>query len=227
MKVKQAKTELTVDHNQGELTVYHPFLGSNDYQGLKQEGRMATMPEAASVVHDAFIADPENNYSKEIKQTMKDGWFYTATKSLWVPNEGVYVFPDNGQIELPEELRDRIGTLNPNELEQFLASLKEQDDLVGFAKFGSFESGRLDSSLKLATNAYMQAFGKETAEKLAEVSDKHKVKKPYLWAHEDGVSEPLVTVSGLGSGWVLDGWLIVDGDYHGGNPDGCAFGVQE
>jgi len=231
MRVKKGETKLTVDHNQGELTVLHPFLGPNTYRELQRQAsseglKMATLPEAASIAHDAYVVDPKNHYSKEIQKTMTNRWFYTATKSLWVPNKGVHVFPDNGSIELPEALRDRIGTLNPNELEQFLTSLREHDGLVNFAEFG-FDTGRLGSSLKLATNDYMKAVaGQEGAEKLAEVSDKHEVKKPYLWAHQN-VNEPLVTVSGLSPSWYLDDWLDVNGDERGGYSDSGAFGVRE
>jgi hypothetical protein len=231
MRVEKGETKLTVDHNQGELTVLHPFLGPNTYRELQREAgsqglKMATLPEAASVAHDAYVVDPKNQYSKEIQKTMENRWIYTATKSLWVPNKGVHVFPDDGSIELPEALGDRIGTISPNELEQFLALLEGHSDLVNFAEFG-FDTGRLGSSLKLATNNYMKALaGQEGAEKLAEVSDKHKVKKPYLWAHQN-VNEPLVTVSRLDSVRGFGIGLVIVGDGLGDNSISNAFGVRE
>ena len=231
MRVEKGETKLTVDHNQGELTVLHPFLGPNTYRELQREAgsqglKMATLPEAASVAHDAYVVDPKDKYSKEIQKTMTNRWFYTATKSLWVPNKGVHVFPDDGSIELPEALGDRIGTISPNELEQFLALLEGHSDLVNFAEFG-FDTGRLGSSLKLATNDYMKALaGKEGAEKLAEVSESHKIKKPYLWAHQN-VNEPLVSVSRLVSGRVFVDRLVVRGNGHGDYSGSYAFGVRE
>jgi len=219
MHLKQQKTELTVPHRGETLTLTHPFLGPNSYHELKQEAnsrgeRMATIPEAASIAYGAFVTDKENNCSREIQKTMRNKLFYAATKSLWLPNEGVYTFPDDGSIELPEVIRDRMGTLNLGELELFLGVLEKHRDLVGFAKLRIFDLPELSSSLQFEKDPYVRALaGQEGAEKLAEVSAKHRIKKPYIWAHQN-VDKPLVTVACFGSGRF-------------GSNYGYGFGVRE
>ena len=234
MQSKQQKTELTVQHQGKPLTHVHPFYGPNTYSGLKTNVEadglaMATLPEAASIVHDAYCLDQPTDFdqerAKEIHGIMKNRWIYATSKSLWIPDQGVKVFPDNGLISLPDVLKSRIGELTPSELEQMLEVLEQHPELVNSADFG-YETGTLGSSLKLATNAYTKALaGEEGAERLAEVSDKHRIKKPYLGAF-DNVKKPSITVSRLGSSWIFDGRLDVNGDGHGGDRGSLAFGVH-
>ena len=232
MQSKQQKTELTVQHEGKDLTFVHPFYGPNTYPGLKTSVEadnltMATLPQAASIIYDAYCLDQATDFdqerAKEIKGIMKNRWIYAASKSLWIPDQGVKVFPDNGLISLPDHLKGKIGELTQNELEQMLEVLEQNPELVNSADFG-YETGTLGSSLKLATNKYLKALaGEEGVERLAEVSDKHK-RKPYLGAF-DNVKKPLITVSRLGSNRVFVNRLVVDGDGHG-DWDCCAFGVS-
>ena len=234
MQSKQQKTELTVQHQGKELTHVHPFYGPNNYEGLKTSVEadsltMATLPEAASIVHDAYCLDQPTDFdqekAKEIHGIMKNRWIYAASKSLWIPDQGVKVFPDNGLISLPDHLKGKIGELSQNELEQMLEVLEQSLELVNSADFG-YETGTLGSSLKLATNAYTKALaGEEGAERLAEVSDKHRIKKPYLGAF-DNVKKPLITVSRLDSSRVFDGRLVVRGGSLGGYWGSYAFGAH-
>ena len=234
MQSKQKKTEITVQHRGGNLTHVHPFYGPNNYLSLKTKVEadnltMATLPQAASIIYDAYCLDQPNDFdqeiAKEIHGIMKNRWIYTASKSLWIPDQGVKVFPDNGLISLPDHLKNKIGELTPNELEQMLEVLEQSPELVNSADFG-YETEILRSSLKLATNAYTKALaGEEGAERLGEVSDKHRIKKPYLGAY-DNVKKPLVTVSRLVSFWNFVGRLYVSGYGHGGFGDSHAFGVH-
>ena len=64
--------------------------------------------------------------------------------------------------------------------------------------------------------------GEEGAEKLVEVADTFSY-KPYLWSFSS-VDEPLITVSGLGSGWGLEDRLHFKGGSHGYDGGGFALG---
>jgi len=94
-------------------------------------------------------------------------------------------------------------------------------------KIGKSIYNYLKSSFKLATNDYTKALaGEEGAEKLGEVSHKHK-KNPYLGAFSSSdVKNPQITVSRLDSGWGFDYGLRVVGYAHGDGRGSYAFGVQ-
>ena len=81
------------------------------------------------------------------------------------------------------------------------------------------------TSLELSKNKYVQGLlGEEGAEKLAEVSDKHK-RKPNLYGFKS-VDENLTRVSALGSTWDFGSGLDVDGYSLGDDRYGYALGVS-
>ena len=71
---------------------------------------------------------------------MKRVTIYVATKTFWTHNEGARTFPDNGLIQLPAHLEDRIGQISQSELDELLKIFKQHLNLVNFTEFG-FETG--------------------------------------------------------------------------------------
>ena len=198
------------------LVFLHPSYGPNTYANVKEQIekdnlKAPNMAETASLVHAAF--NSEDKYSEEIKQIMKDRYFWAFTGNLYVPNKGAYI-QDN------PETRGGMPFMDESNL---VKKLEADSPEVRFVPFG-YKTGEMSSS-ELAKNPYVLALaGEEGAEKLAEVADKHK-NKPCLFSY-DSISEPLTRVSALYSYWFLDSRLYVDGDVHGDDRLGGAFGVQ-
>ncbi len=206
LRIKQGKTELTVDHRGEDLTFMHPSYGPGTYTNVKEliekdNLEPPTMAQTASLVHTAFNSDDE--YSKEIKEIMKSKWLWAFTGTLYIPNKGAY-------IEENPQVKNGMPYMDQGELER---KLEANDPGVRFVPFG-FKTGTM-SPINLSKNAYVIALaGEEGAEKLAEVSDEYGI-NPHLYSFTL-VNEPLTRVSALLSGWFLDHRLYVNGDNHGG-----------
>ena len=102
--------------------------------------------------------------------------------------------------------------------------LKENDSNVKFVPFGY----KIDSQnlFEFQKNPYIQArYGKEGAEKIAEVASKYN-SKPYIWILKS-VGEEKVRMSVLGWEWCwsFNGRLFVYGDSWNVNNQSHAFGV--
>ena len=176
MKVKEGKTSLTISHEGGELTFQYPaFSGTYgsvaeqiDKEGLKRPNS----PETASLVYDAF-QNKDGKYESEIIKILKENWFWEFTGNLYLPksNEeknGV-ILEHNPKIENGKLIMDK---------NSLIKRLKENDSQVKFVPFGF----KIDSqnSFEFQKNPYIQArYGKEGAEKIAEVASKY-TNKPYI-----------------------------------------------
>ncbi len=217
LKVKEGRTQLVATHQNKDLTFLHPAYGPDTYANVKEaieqdNLKPATMAETASLVHSAFNSDDE--YSEEIKQIMKDRYFWAFTGNLYLPNKGAYI-QDN------PETRDGMPFMEESNL---VKRLEADDSSVRFVPFG-YQTGEM-TSLELAKNPYIIALaGEEGAEKLAEIADKHK-HNPYLFSFLNSIDHPLTRVSALYSGRNLYGRLVVGGCYRGCYSYGCAFGGQ-
>jgi len=216
LRVGEGGTKLTTTHNGQDLTFLHPVYGPGTYAnvglGIEKAGlKKPTMAETASLVHAAFNSD--DRYSSEIKDIMENAWLWAFTGTLYAP-QGAYI-QDN------PEIRNGMPFMEESEL---VKKLEANDPSVRFVQFG-YPTGDM-ISLELAKNDYVIALaGKEGAEKLAQVADKHR-NNPYLWSFES-VENPQTRVSALYS-WLLNHRLGVYGNYlHGNLRNGRAFGVSE
>jgi hypothetical protein len=217
MKIKEGKTELTVQHNGKDLTFQYPNF-NGDYFQLQEQIEKANLKcpnfgQTTSLVHNAFNSN--DKYSEEIKQIMKDAWFYAFTGNLYIPNKGVYI-QDNPKI--------KEGNIFMEESE-LVKKLEKNDSSVRFVPFG-FKTKTM-SALELAKNPYVIGLtgSEENADKLAQIADKHKI-IPHLWSFKK-VDEKLARVSKLDAYSNFVDRLFVYGDNRGGNSSSYAFGVQE
>ena len=185
MKIKEGKSYLTVPHEGEKLSFQHPtFKGTFrsvaeqiDKAGLKRP-RSA---ETASLVYDAF-QNKDGKYESEIIGILKDNLFWEFTGNLYLPksngpagvssgeeiNNGV-ILEHNPKIENGKLIMDK---------NSLIKRLKENDSQVKFVPFGF----KIDSqnSFEFQKNPYIQArYGKEGAEKIAEVASKY-TNKPYI-----------------------------------------------
>ena len=224
MIAKIGKSYLTeIPHEGGKLTFQYPaFKGyygdiaeAIDNEGLKRPNS----PETASLVYDAF-KNPEGKFESEILKIMNDTWFVEYTGNLYLPKSNEEV--NNGVIiECNPKIENKKLVMNKSDL---IKRLSENDSNVKFVPFG-FKTGE-QNLIELQKNPYIVArYGKEGAEKIAEVASKYK-KNPYLWSF-DSVGEEKVRMSALGGGWDFGGGLSVYGDVWGGGGDRRAFGVCE
>ena len=229
MKVKEGKTSLTISHEGGKLTFQHPaFRGSYGdvaKQIDKADLKRPRSAETASLVYDAF-QNKDGKYESEIIGILKDNWFWEFTGNLYLPksngpagvssgeeiNNGV-ILEHNPKIENGKLIMDK---------NSLIKRLKENDSQVKFVPFGF----KIDSqnSFEFQKNPYIQArYGKEGAEKIAEVASKYK-NKPSIWDFKS-VDKEKVRMSALCKYWGFDDGLVVvgydwnDGDY------GHVFGV--
>ena len=211
-----ATTEIDVPHAGDISTFIHPKSGPGTYAQVQEEitgvGLLPPpMAETASLVYAAFQGDEQE--LQDIRQTMKNRWLWAFTGTLYVPNKGVY-------IQDHPEIRNGMPFMQEVDL---VAKLESNAPGVRFVPFG-FKTEDMTSH-ELSKNAYVIALaGEEGADKLAEIADRHKVKKPYLWSFES-IDEPLASVSALYSYLGGRGLLVVGGDF-GGSGGGCAFGVR-
>ena len=214
MKVKEGRTELTIDHNNEDLTFIYPSFGPNTYANVQNEIEQAklekpTIAQTASLVNSAFNSN--DKYSQEIQKLLKEKWLWAFTGILYVPNEGAYI-QDN-----PEKRNEKPFM----EKSSLVKLLEAKDPSVKFVPFG-FKTEKMSPS-ELARNEFVIALaGEEGADKLAETASKFR-NPPYLWSFKS-VDEAVTSVSALYSYWYSVHRLDVDGNYHGYNRSGHAFG---
>ena len=216
VRIKEGHTELTVDHEGKDLTFLYPSNGPDSYFNVRdtiQKDKLVlpTLAETASLLYAAYHS--EDKYSNEIKQLIKDKWLWAFDKNLYVPNKGVYIYPE--AISAGKDLEES----------ELVKMLEANDKSIRFVPFDNFKIQNM-SSLELAKNDYVRALaGDEGAEKLPEVAEKFN-KKSYLWAL-NSVNEPTTRVSALDSDWDFGHRLGVDGNNFGVSGYGHAFGVRK
>ncbi len=214
LKVKEGRTELTVNHDKEDLVFIHPYFGPNTYtnvKGLIEEAKLEkpTMSQTASLVNSAFNSDEK--YSNEIKKLVKEKWLWAFTGILYVPSEGAYI------QDIPK-IKNGMPYMDKSDL---VKKLEEKDSSVRFVPFG-FQIESMKTS-ELAKNKFVQALASEEgADKLAEIADKFD-KNPYLWSFKS-VDELTTRVSALLSDWGSDRGLDVGGVIHGNGRYCYAFG---
>jgi len=214
LRVKEGKTELTTEHNGKDLTFLYPPYGPGIYNSIKagilKDGlSLPSMAKTASLLHTAYNSD--DKYSKEIKQIMNSIGLWAFDRDLYIPNKGVYMYPEPLDSILPDE-------------SELVKRLEANDPSVRFIPFG-FKTGEM-SSLALSKHPYIIAkAGDEGAEKLAEVAGKFK-HDPRLYSYES-VNEPLTRVSVLDSGWYPGELRLGVVGYFRGSWGGLALGVKK
>jgi len=221
MEAKIGKSYLTeIPHEGGKLTFQYPaFKGyyGNVAEAIDKEGlKRPTSAETASLVYDAF-KNPNGKYESEIIKILNDNWFWEFTGNLYLPKSNEEI--NNGVIlETNPKIVNGKLIMDKNSL---IKRLQENDSNVKFVPFG-FKTGE-QNLIELGKNPYIIArYGKEGAEKIAEVASKYK-NQPYLYSF-DSVNEEKVRMSALGRDWDADVRLDVDGDNWGGNDYGHSFG---
>lgn len=220
--------ELWVPHNCGEIAFAHPLVGPNNYrtvgvQILKQNQLIPTGDQTASLVHASYLSEVENEPEfKNIRQTMKNRYFWIFNRNLWTP-EGVYVLQDDKAIGTSEPL-------NQKNLEGMLKGGKDikgirfsKDRELRFAPIDSYKGGD-HTPEELAEDGFMIAScGVDGAEKLGEVSSNKGYFRfsPKVWTVKaDG--KPIQTVSALDD---YSGNRLSFGGSHDDYWDGYASGV--
>jgi hypothetical protein len=219
LRVKERRTELIVEHEGKDLTFVAPASEGGYFVSvrnqLEQNGlRMPTMAETASLVYAAW-QNPDNKYSKDIISKLESDRLFTNNGLLYVSNKGVYVVDNppvvDGRVSLDEE-------------ELITKRLLEEDSSVRFVPFGYGLEAQ--SYLQLAKNPFVKALaGDEGAKKLAEISEKYKL-KPYVWSF-DNVNKLETMVASLTSNnrsFHYNG-LTVGIDFSG--LDGYSLGVSD
>ena len=226
MKATIGKSYLTVPHEGGELSFAYPAFRGNygnvakqiDNEKLKRPNSSKT----ASLVYDAWKS-PKEQYSSEIISILKDNCLWEFTGNLYLPkldeeiNNGVILDLDSQNLKFNENGKL---VMDKNSLVQ---RLKNNDSLVKFVPFG-FKTGK-QNLIEFEKNPYIQAkYGKEGAEKIAEIASKYK-NKPYINSF-NSVDQEEARMSALVRSWNFGGRLSVYGDYwYGYYYDGRAFGV--
>jgi hypothetical protein len=232
-KIVRGRTELKVFPQGNQLTFIHPQQGPHDYQTVGRGilARNLSIPigeQTAYLVQGAYESkEPE---FKEIQDIMKNRWLWVFNKNLWTP-DGVYIISDLTAVGLSQDLE-------MNKLESMLADGTElngirygQDDNVRFAPKETYKLGN-HTPESLANDGFVIAsYGVNGANALGEVAEKILVNggiNPKTWGGDVKQGQtPQQRVSALDSSWgIFDHRLVVDGNGHGGNRDGSAFGVK-
>ena len=234
METQEGKTYLTVPHERGELSFQYPaFKGTYtsvaeqiDKAGLKRP----TSAETASLVYEAW-KNPKEESSLKIISILKNHWLWEFTGNLYLPksdeeiSNGV-ILETNPKIENgPNGISSGVKLImDKNSLIQ---RLKDNDSLVKFVPFG-YKIGK-QAQKELEKNEYIiKRYGKEGAEKIAEVASRYK-NNPYLWSFDSSVNEEETMMSALRSaldiGWDFRDGLDVVGNNWNDNGSGHAFGV--
>ncbi|MBS3172091.1 hypothetical protein J4438_00740 [Candidatus Woesearchaeota archaeon] len=216
MKATIGKTQLQTSSG---LTFIHPAYTGTHTECMQQIRSAGEQPpiysQVTDMVYEAVIKDPNNQYSKEIRQIMRSSWLRADTGLLYLPDGRAYV------QDRPILGSDGLPKMEESELE---AKLQANDPSVRFVEPG-FNTGE-QTVFELAKNPYVIALASEQgAEQLAEIASTYK-NKPVVFSLED-VSEPTTRVSALGvCDWELDFRLDVVGDDHGDYRYGHAFVVR-
>ncbi len=221
-RVIRGRTELIVSHKDTGLSFIHPPEGPNTYQNvgeyiINKHLELPTGDQIASLVYAAFNSQEQE--FRNIQDLMKNQWLWVFNRNLWTP-EGVYVVQYPKGTNQPLNQSDLENRLNGKEINRVRFS---EDETIRFAPKESYHLEN-HTSQSLAEDGFIIAsFGKEGAEKLSKVSEKFR-EEPYVWGTQ--TDSPYQTVSALGSSWGGHRLLVV-GDLHGDNRNGCAFGVQK
>ncbi len=220
------KSYLTeIPHEGRELSFQYPsFKGTYgnvaneiDKAGLKRPNSA----ETASLVYDAW-KNQKGEKESEIISILKNNWLWEYTGNLYLPKSNEEI--SNGVIlEINPKIINGKLAMDKNSLVQ---RLKENDPLVKFVPFG-FKIKEQDL-IEFQKNKYIiERYGKEGAEKIAEVASKYK-NNPYIWSfNSDSVNEEKTRMSALYSDWYFGNGLNVNGDSWDGDGNGHAFGVEK
>jgi len=212
MKIKEEECiTLIVPHERREISFQYPaFKGTYvniaeqiDKAGLKRP----SSSETASLVYEAW-KNPDEKYSKEIIQILKDNWFLEFTGNLYLPksnekiNNGVILDLDPQNLKFDEKRRLIM------DKDSLIKRLESNDPLVKFVSF-EFKIGE-QSLIEFQKNPYIQArYGEEGAEKITEVASKYK-NSAFIQSYAS-VREKKARISSLGGCWYFDGGVRVDG----------------
>nr|MBA4404681.1 hypothetical protein [Nanoarchaeum sp.] len=211
----KAKIQLTT--SSGLIFEHPPYTGTHTecMHQIKRAGEQTpTYSQVADIVYESVIQDPNNPYSKKIRQIMKNFWLRADTSLLYLPDGRVYV------QDRPILGSDGLPIMKESELE---AKLQAKDPSVRFVEPG-FKRGQ-QTVFDLAKDPYVIALaGEKGAMQLAEIASTYK-NKPFVFSLEN-VREPTTKVSALDvNNWNFSGRLVVVGSNHGYYREGCAFRV--
>ena len=224
-QVKEGRTIISVPHLEDKVSFAYPaFRGTYgnvaneiDKAGLKRPNSA----ETASLVYDAW-KNQKGEKESEIISILKNNWLWEYTGNLYLPKSNEEI--SNGVIlEINPKIINGKLAMDKNSLVQ---RLKENDPLVKFVPFG-FKTGTQDL-IEFQKNKYIiERYGKEGAEKIAEVASKYK-NNPYIWSfNSDSVNEEKTRMSVLSSYWDFGDGLVVNGDGWYDYDGGHAFGVEK
>lgn len=212
-RIERGATKIYVPHEGGEIVFAYPSVGPGDYISVGKEilsrgQKVPTGSPTASLLHSAYCSDFANEPEfQNVRDIMQKRWLWVFNGNLWTP-EGVYVVHDL-------DADGRSQSLNEKELEEIVSRGKEINGVVfgdgaNFARKGTYRLGEQDSH-SLAKNGFVIAsYGKEGADKLAEVSSKFK-KNPFVYGLDKG-QKAKQTLSALGRDWVFGIRLDVSGN---------------
>ena len=221
MKIKEKI--LIVPHAGGELSFQHPvFKGTygNVAEQIDKDGlKRPNSPKTASLVYGAW-KNSEGEKESEIIKILINNWLWEFTGNLYLPKSNEEI--NNGVIlEYNPKITNGKLIMDKNSLVQ---RLKKNDSSVNFVPFGY----KIDSQnlFEFQKNSYIVArYGKEGAEKIAEVASKYK-SNPYIRSFKS-VDEETARMSALGSNWDFGGRLFVFGDGWVDGDQCHAFGVKK
>ena len=233
MKTIKQIMKFSIPHDEGELIF--SMYGKNSEPVLKKQItadglRMATMPETVSIIYDAFSSGGVDknsiSYATFIIDQFQDSRFITATNTLWISNEKIKVFPNNGLISIPEDLENNRNKLSGLGLDTLLHVLKKHNMFVRSVD-QKYQTGFLNSISKLANNKYAKALvGEAGLLKLVHLQFDNKHSQCYLGSVSNDLSFPKITGSNI-SFERVDGRyrLKLSGDIW--QSQGYAFGVYD
>ena len=221
MEVQEGKTYLTVPHAGGKIAFEYPaFKGTYanvaeqiDKAGLKRPNSA----ETASLVYDAW-KNQKGEKESEIISILKNNWLWEYTGNLYLPKSNEEI--SNGVIlEINPKIINGKLAMDKNSLVQ---RLKENDPLVKFVPFG-FKI-KEQNLIELQKNPYIIArYGKEGAEKIAEIASKYK-NNPYVNIF-NSVNKEETRMSALDNFWSFNDGLDVNGSIWYSYNRGRACGV--
>ena len=231
-RIERAQTNLIVPYNNGELVYIYPQFGPSTYKEvgseiLKQRLLVPTGDYTAPLVHVAYCDEEVKSEPKfeSVREIMKNRWLWVFNRNGWT-NKGVYVSQDL-------EAKGLSAPLDVRELEKSLKGGREfngirfsEDGRVRFAPKELYVLGNHTPDSLSKDGFIIASFGKDGAEKIAEVSSKFKYNNPMTYGLDiEEEQNPEQRISALGG--VIDSErLRFNGDDLGGGFGGNAFGVR-
>lgn len=214
---------LCIPHSSGRITINSP-TGPGSYvdvgRAILEKGQnVLTGDYTASLLYAAYCSEEMKNEPLlvETRRLMKEKWLWVFNMNWWT-SKGVYVIQDIGSIgeRLPKNSNKLDSLLEKADLEEKLIGGEEihgvsfsKDKQVRFAPQLSYHSG-LRRQERFAWDGFMVAsFGKEGAEKMAEVAKLFEGNHVYSFQL---TGYPTTTVSAIGLrfgirfGFGGDGW---------------------